>query len=47
MAATQKNELFVPGFLFTPSDTFSLGRTVLPQNKTLQTTDDTLYQRLD
>ena len=39
MAATQKNELFDPGFLFTPSDTFSLGRTVLPQYKTLQTTD--------
>ena len=26
-----------PGFLFTPSDTFWLGRTVLPQYKTLQT----------
>jgi len=46
-----KNELFDPGFLFTPSDTFLLGRTVLPQYKTLQTdrqtTDDTLYHRLD
>ena len=43
---------FDPGFLFTSSDTFSLGRNVLPQYKTLQTgdrqtTDDTLYQRLD
>jgi len=52
MAATQKNELFDPGFLLTPSDTFSLGCTVLPQYKTLQTdrrrqTDDTLYNRLD
>jgi len=37
MATTKKNELFDPGFLFTPSDTFSLGRTVLPQYKTLQT----------
>ena len=26
-----KNELFDPGFLFTPSDTFLLGRTVWPQ----------------
>jgi len=26
-----KNELFDPGFLFTPSDTFSLGRTISPQ----------------
>ena len=34
-----KNELFDPGFLFTPSDTFSLGRTVSPQYKTLQTTE--------
>jgi len=46
-----KNELFDPGFLFTPSDTFSLGHTVSPQYKTLQTddrqTDDTLYHRLD
>jgi len=33
----KKNELFDPGFLFTISDTFSLGRTVLPQYKTLQT----------
>jgi len=32
-----KNELFDPGFLFTPSYTFWLGRTVLPQYKTLQT----------
>jgi len=50
MAATQKHELFDPGFLFTPSDTFSLGRTVSPQYKTSQTdrqTDDTLYQKLD
>jgi len=54
MAVTQKNELFDPGFLFIPSDTFALGHTVLPQYKTLQTdrqmdrqTDDTLYQRLD
>jgi len=50
MAATQKNELFDPGFLFTPSDTFSLGRTILPQYKTSQTdrqTDDTSCQRLD
>jgi len=37
MAATQKNELFDPGFLFTPSNTFLLGRTVLPQYKTSQT----------
>ena len=34
-----KNELFDPGFLFTPSDTFWLGRTVLPQYKTLQRDD--------
>jgi len=57
MAATKKNELFDPGFLFTSSDTFWLGRTVLPQHKTSQTddrqttdrqtTDDTLYHRLD
>jgi len=52
MAATQKNQLFDPGFLFTPSDSFSLGRTVSPQYKTLQTddrrqTDDTMYQRHD
>jgi len=40
MAATQKNEFFDSGFLFTPSDTFSLGRTVSPQYKTSQTTDD-------
>jgi len=39
MAATQKNELFDPGFLFTPSDTFSLGCTVSPQYNTLQTDD--------
>ena len=32
-----KKQLFDPGFLFTPSDTFSLGRTVLPQYKTSQT----------
>ena len=31
MAATQKNQLFDPGFLFAPSDSFSLGRTVSPQ----------------
>ena len=51
MAATQKNQLFDPGFLFTPSDSFSLGRTVLPQYKTSQTdrrqTDDTVCQRLN
>jgi len=56
MAATQKNQLFDPGFLFTPSDTFLLGRTVSPQYKTSQTdddrqtdrqTDDTLCQRHD
>ena len=29
--ATQKNQLFGPGFLFAPSDSFSLGRTVSPQ----------------
>jgi len=40
MAATEKNELFDPGFLFALSDTFSLGRTVLPQYKTSQTTTD-------
>jgi len=34
-----QNQLFDPGFLFTPSDSFSLGRTVLPQYKTLQPTD--------
>jgi len=48
MAATQKNQLFDPGFLFTPSDSFSLKRTVLPQYRTLQTddgqTDDILTQ---
>jgi len=32
-----KNKLFDPGFLFTPSDTFLLGRTVSAQYKTLQT----------
>ena len=37
MAATQKNQLFDPGFLFTPSDSFSIGRTVSPQYKTSQT----------
>jgi len=52
MAATKKNQLFDPGFLFTLSDTFWLGRTVLPQYKTSQTTDnrqtdDILYHRLD
>jgi len=53
MAATPKNELFDPGFLFTPSESFLLGRTVSPQYKTLQRTDDdrqtddTVYQRLD
>jgi len=36
-AGDRKNELFDPGFLFTPSDTFWLGCTVLPQYKTLQT----------
>ena len=31
-AATQKiNSIFDPGFLFAPSDSFSLGRTVSPQ----------------
>ena len=40
MVATQKIKLFDPGFLFTPSDSFSLGRTILPQYKTLQMTDD-------
>jgi len=40
MAATQKNQFFDPGFLLTPSDTFSPGRTVLPQYKTSQTTTD-------
>jgi len=39
MEATPKNQLFDPGFLFTPSDSFSLGHTVSPQYKTLQTTD--------
>jgi len=38
MVATEK-KLFDPDFLFTPSDSFSLGRTVLPQYKTSQTTD--------
>jgi len=57
MAATQKNQFFDPGLLFTLSGTFWLGRTVLPQYKTSQTddrqttgrqtTDDTLYHRLD
>ena len=37
-----KNQLFDPGFLFTPSDSFSLGHTVSPQYKTSQTTDDTV-----
>jgi len=37
MAATQKNQLFDPGFLFTSSDSFSLGCTVSPQYKTSQT----------
>ena len=39
MAATQKMN-FLTLISFTPSDTFSLGRTVLPQYKTLQTTTD-------
>ena len=43
----QKNQLFDPGFLFTSSDSFWLGRTILPQYKTSQRTDDTVYQRLD
>ena len=30
-AATQKNQLFDPGFLFAPSDSFLLGHTVSPQ----------------
>jgi len=51
MAVIEKNQLFDPDFLFTPSDSFSLGRTVSPQYKTLQTddrqTDDTVYQGLD
>ena len=42
-----KNELFDPRFLFTPSDTFSLGRTVLPQYKTSQTTTDGRRQTYD
>jgi len=41
MAATKKMNFFDPGFLFTPSDTFWLGRTVLPQYKTLQTDTQT------
>jgi len=40
MATTKKNQLFDPGFLFTSSDSFWLGRAVLPQYKTSQTTDD-------
>ena len=46
-----QNQFFDPGFLFTPSDSFSLGRTVSQQYKTLQTTDrrqtddDTVCQR--
>ena len=40
MAATPKNQLFDPGFLFAPSDSFKLSRTVSPQCKTSQTTDD-------
>ena len=32
-----KKQLFDPGFLFTPSDSFWLGRTVSPQYKTSQT----------
>jgi len=53
MAAIEKiNFLSDPDFLFTPSDSFSLGRTVLPHYKTSQTTDrrqtdDTVYQRHD
>ena len=35
-----KNQLFDAGFLFTPSDSFSLGHTVLPQYKTSLMTDD-------
>jgi len=30
-----QNQLFDPGFLFTPSDSFSIGRTILPQYKML------------
>jgi len=45
MAATQKNQLFDPGFLFTPSESFSLGRTVLPQYKTSQTDRQTTDRR--
>jgi len=40
MATTEKINFFDPGFLFTSSDSFLLGRTVLPQYKTSQTTDD-------
>ena len=40
MAVTQKNQVFDPGFLFTPSESLLLERTVSPQYKTLQTTDD-------
>ena len=45
-----RNQLFDPGFLFTTSDTFLVGRTVLPQYKTSQTdrqTDDTSFQKHD
>ena len=42
-----KKRLFDPGFLFTPSDTFWLGRTVLPQYKTLQTDRQTTDRQTD
>jgi len=50
MAATQKNQLFDPHFLFTPSDSF-FARTnhfATIQNVTdRRQTDDTVYQRRD
>jgi len=45
MAATQKINFFDPGFLFTPSDSFQLGRTVSPQYKTSQTDIQTADDR--
>ena len=38
-----KKWTFDPGFLFTPSDSFWLGRTISPQYKTSQTDRQTIY----
>jgi len=42
-----KKSTLDPGFLFTPSDSFSLGRVVSPQYKTSQTDRQTDRQTTD